>query len=251
MNVQGGAGCRLYESEHVRSVCGETIRPGGYDLTRRAVALCGGRKGQSLLDIGCGNGASMAFIRDNYGMAVLGIDASEKMIHEGRKKSPGLPICLGAAEHLSFQNESMDIVLTECSMSHFSDDLAVLKEICRVLKPSGHMIVADMYVRKSDLSDDAVHKATRLRTKIDILQRVSAIGYEPALWEDHTQALMQLTVDIIMQYGSVSNFYALASPDCADQPLLRPMNNIKKGYYLLTARKSRTNICDGKGRKLT
>jgi arsenite methyltransferase len=245
MNVHCPAGCKLYESEPIRSICGNTIRPGGYDLTRRAVDLCGSSTGQTLLDIGCGNGASVAFIRDNYGMAVMGIDASKKMIFEGKIRSPELPICLGDAVHLSFQNHSMDIVLTECAMSHFADDLGVLKEIYRVLKPSGHMIVTDMYARKSDLCDHAVYKATRLRTKTDILRRVGAIGYEPVVWEDHTQALMQLTVDIIMYYGSLSNFYALALPDCADQLMLRTMNNIKKGYYLLIAKKPRSNICDG------
>jgi arsenite methyltransferase len=153
-------------------------------------------------------------------------------------------ICLGAAEHLSFPSESMDIVLTECSMSHFSDHLEVLKEICRVLKPSVHMIVADMYARKSDMNDHAVYQATGLRTKTDILRRVIGVGCEPVAWEDHTQALMQLTVDIIMQYGSLSNFYALALPDRTDQPLLRPLNQVKKGYYLLIAKKSHRSICD-------
>ena len=244
MNVPCSAGLKLYESEHIQSVCGETIRPGGYDLTRRAVDHCGGGRGQTLMDIGCGNGASMAFIREHYGMTVLGIDLSEKMIHDGTQISPGLPVCLGDAEHLSFQNESMDIALTECCMCHFANDLAVLREIYRVLKPSGHMIVTDMFARKSDLSDHDVHKATRLRTKTDILRRIGTVGYEPVVWEDHTRALTQLTVDIIMQYGSLSNFYDLASPDCANQPQLRPMNKIKKGYYLLIARKSRSNIRD-------
>ena len=245
MNRRGPFGCKLYESEHIGSVCGETLRPGGYDLTRRAVEHCGGSKGRMLLDVGCGNGASMAFIRENYGMAVLGIDLSATMIHKGRKRSPDLPFCLGDAGHLSIQNDSMDMVMTECCMSHFSDDLAVLKEIYRILKPSGYIIVTDMYARKSDLSDHAVHKSTRLRTKTDILRRVSAMGYEPALWEDHTQALMQLTMDIIMQYGSLSNFYALASPNWADQPQLRPMKKVKKGYYLLIAKKPQGNVCDG------
>ena len=71
MNVQGSTGCKVYESEHIRSICGETIRPGGYDLTRRALELCGIRSGQTLLDIGCGYGASMEFIRENFGWRCL------------------------------------------------------------------------------------------------------------------------------------------------------------------------------------
>lgn len=241
MNRRRFSGCKLYESKHIRSVCGDTIRPGGYDLTRRAVERCGVAKGQRLLDIGCGNGASMAFIRENYNMAVLGIDSSEKMILEGGKRSPSLPFFLGDAGHLSIQNNSIDIALTECCMSHFADDLAVLKEIYRVLKPSGHLIVTDMYARKSDLGDRAVHQATRLRTETDILRRIGAVGYKPVVWEDHTRELMQLTVDIIMQYGSLSDFYALAAPECTDQPLMLPVDKVKKGYYLLIARKPAEN----------
>ena len=167
------------------------------------------------------------------------------MIHEGKKRSPCLPFFLGLAENLPFQNNSMDIVLTECCMSHFADKEAVLREIYRVLKPSGYMIVTDMYARKSALTDHAVCNATGLRTKTDILRGVSARGYETVVWEDCSQELMQLTVDIIMHYGSLSNFYALVSTDCEGQPLPKPMNQIKKGYYLLIAKKSQRNICDG------
>ena len=56
----------VYENSNIRCVTGETLRPGGFLLTKRAVSNCGFEKDQKILDVGCGMGATVKFLIDEY-----------------------------------------------------------------------------------------------------------------------------------------------------------------------------------------
>ena len=56
----------------LRAVAGPTLRPGGFTLTERAVALAGLLPGWPVLDVGAGSGASVARLRQSAARRIAG-----------------------------------------------------------------------------------------------------------------------------------------------------------------------------------
>lgn len=106
--------------------------------------------GDSVLDVGCGTGevTLQAKLRAKHG-SVYGIDPAPEMIAVARKKAArkGLDIDfrVAAIEALPFADSSLDVVTSSLMMHHLPDDLKArgLAEIYRVLKPGGHLLIAD------------------------------------------------------------------------------------------------------------
>lgn len=96
-----------------------------------------GTAAPTLLDIGCGTGAFTAEL-GALGR-VTGLDLSREAILFSRRR--GLDrLCLGAAESLPFGAERFDVV-TAVDMIEHADDRQILREIARVLKPGGAVLI--------------------------------------------------------------------------------------------------------------
>ena len=106
--------------------------------------------GDSVLDVGCGTGdvTLLAKRRAQTGQ-VHGIDPAPEMIAVARKKAIrkhlDIDFRIGVIEALPFPDSSMDVVTSSLMMHHLPDDLKRrgLKEIYRVLKPGGRLMIAD------------------------------------------------------------------------------------------------------------
>lgn len=66
----------LYETKHLEGTTGETLRPGGYELTEKIINRCAFKKGDEILDLGCGNGATLHYLKEKYGIDGMGLDPS-------------------------------------------------------------------------------------------------------------------------------------------------------------------------------
>lgn len=107
--------------------------------------------GQSVLDIGCGTGslAIVAKRRVNAAGSMHGIDASPEMIARARKKAlkAGVDITFrqGVAENLPFPDGRFDVALSTLMLHHLPSAARkqCLREIRRVLKPGGRVLVVD------------------------------------------------------------------------------------------------------------
>ncbi len=90
------------------------------------------RKGQSLLDIGCGTGHNLEFFME-LGLDVTGVDCSEAMLQTAvHKLGPGVKLYLGQANELRFDDNSFDIVVLINVLEFLSDPAGTLKEAARV-----------------------------------------------------------------------------------------------------------------------
>ena len=229
----------LYACDTMRAVTGDTVRPGGLSITRKAIDFCGLPAGASLLDVGCGTGASVEFLIKEYEIKATGIDPSQTMLALGKKRNADLPLISGKAEELPFADHTMDAVLSECCFSHFSDINKAIQEFYRVLSPEGWLIITDMYIKPNPSNTSKVTTAVSVNTFMDkdtVLHYIDKHGFRIMLWEDHTHELKQLAIDIIMQYGSMTNFWKAASCSC-NNCFASENKDTKLGYYLLMARK--------------
>lgn len=105
--------------------------------------LMGLKKGQRVLDVGCGTGFfARAFAAT--GAEVCGLDNSTDMIAVAKKQGVGTGIIFtqGTAEDLSaWKNHSFDAVTIILALQNMERADAVMKECARVLKPSGALYV--------------------------------------------------------------------------------------------------------------
>lgn len=117
----------------------------------RAVAteLLGVRIGHRLVDVGCGTGdvaRALAGIVGPIG-SVLGIDASETMLSEARRRAgaTSLPVefSLGDINSLALPDEHHDGTLCERVFQHLTDPHAAMAELVRITRSHGRIVVID------------------------------------------------------------------------------------------------------------
>jgi SAM-dependent methyltransferase len=92
---------------------------------------------QRVLDVGSGKGAFCGELA-RAGHSVVGVDPSTPAAAIAKTYvNPGGDFVLGGGEALPFSDERFDRVISVCVLEHTKDDLRVLREVRRVLKPGG------------------------------------------------------------------------------------------------------------------
>ena len=100
--------------------------------------IAGGRRDLRLLDCGCGTGYNLQHLLRPYGRA-FGFDLSEDAMRRGRDAH--LPIARGTMHHIPFRSNMFDVATSFDVMQSVPDDGAALREMARVLKPGGHVVL--------------------------------------------------------------------------------------------------------------
>jgi trans-aconitate methyltransferase len=106
----------------------------GQDLVR----LLDPQPGERILDLGCGTGDLAQRIAAS-GAAVLGLDRSEAMIAEARRKHPRLQLEVGDAASFA-QAEPFDAVFSNAALHWIRDAPRVVESIWRALRPGGRFV---------------------------------------------------------------------------------------------------------------
>lgn len=135
----------LIESEDVGL---EILHPGGLEITGELAELCHIRRGTDVLDVASGTGESACYLVQNLGCQVSGVDISDQLIKRARRKAieSGLIIEFkkGDAHNLPFDDNSFDVVISECTTSLLDKEKAI-REMVRVSKPGGYVGIHDIY----------------------------------------------------------------------------------------------------------
>lgn len=112
------------------------------------VALSGMRDGNRVLDIGCGTGYLTRRAAHAVGPTgrVVGVDPSDSVLAYARRVSP--PNCqfhVAGGETVPEPDGSFDVVVSSLAIHHIPPPLrpTVLREMHRVLRPGGRLLVAD------------------------------------------------------------------------------------------------------------
>jgi ubiquinone/menaquinone biosynthesis C-methylase UbiE len=100
-----------------------------------------------LLDVGCGIGIFLSMVLNKFDVKASGIDISPGMIEKSKELlDDRADLKIGDSEHLPWIDKSFDIVTCNASFHHYPNPELVLKEMRRVLKQSGIVIIADPYI---------------------------------------------------------------------------------------------------------
>ena len=100
-------------------------------------------KKEKLLDIGGGYGRLVSEYIKNFKNCLI-IDPSEKLLSQAKKlcyKYKNLSLQKGIIEKIPQKNESFDVVLCVRTFHHLENSRQAIKEINRVLKPQGFLIL--------------------------------------------------------------------------------------------------------------
>jgi len=208
---------KLYESCVFDQLLGETLRPGGLKLTARLAEVAGIGEDYAVLDIACGKGTTALFLAREYNCRVIGIDLSDKMISSCRSKTREeevtgrVSFLLGDGESLPFSASSFDTVISECSFSLLPNKEIAAREIGRVLKSGGKLVMTDI-ILKGEVSKElrsqisfacCLAGAWQLEEYIKLLERV---GFQSPYMEDHSHELGKVVFQLGITFGSIDNF---------------------------------------------
>jgi ubiquinone/menaquinone biosynthesis C-methylase UbiE len=94
------------------------------------------------LDCGCADGGYTAAIARGGARCVVGIDVEESRLAQARQRYRDLPrvhFISARSEELPFEAGSFDGVFMNEVLEHVDDEALTLKEVCRVLRPNGHL----------------------------------------------------------------------------------------------------------------
>ncbi|AFZ32780.1 2-methyl-6-solanesyl-1,4-benzoquinol methyltransferase [Gloeocapsa sp. PCC 7428] len=102
--------------------------------------------GTTVLDVGCGIGGSSRILARDYGFAVTGITISPQQVLRAKQLTPeelNVQFQVDDAMAMSFPDASFDVVWSIEAGPHMPDKAIFAKELMRVLKPGGLLVVAD------------------------------------------------------------------------------------------------------------
>lgn len=93
-----------------------------------------------VVEIGCGHGHHLQYGNNQYA-CYFGLDIEYDFLHTLRERFPGTHVINGDAYALPFKDHSVDRVLSVYNFEHLRHLSACLKEIHRILKPDGELLV--------------------------------------------------------------------------------------------------------------
>lgn len=128
-----------------------------------------------ILDVGCGTGANLVML-SQFG-EVEGVDISPDALAFCRER--GLEdVRLGAAEKLPYEDGRFDVVTAFDVVEHLDDDLAGLREMRRVLRPDGRLLLfVPTFMFLWGVQDDVSNHRRRYRLP-ELRRVVREAGFE-------------------------------------------------------------------------
>ncbi len=95
---------------------------------------------KTVLEIGCGSGMGLAYLRQRAAHAVGG-DPTESLLEEARRHLPDAELVRLDAEHLPFPDAAFDVVLMLEMLYYVPDVDQAMREARRVLRPGGQLMI--------------------------------------------------------------------------------------------------------------
>ena len=162
-------------------------------------AIASINEGDIVLDLGSGAGfdAFLALKKVGDTGKVIGVDMTEEMVQKAKGLAEkygykNVEFRLGDIENLPVENESIDIIISNCVINLAPDKLKVFKEAYRVLKKTGRMYVSDIVLlselTKEQRNDDKLIAGCvgGALLKEDYLEIITNAGFNYRILDEDT-----------------------------------------------------------------
>ncbi len=168
------------------------------EVLKRIVQLATPRVDSLALDIATGSGHTGAALAPQVA-GVVCVDITRQMIAEAEKLTLELDVvnvsfCLADSHALPFRDRAFDIVTCRRAAHHFSNITKALREMKRVLRSDGRLVVDDRSVPEDDFVDFCMNELDRLHDVSHVRE------YRPSQWRRLLEA-SGFTVDVIEPYS--------------------------------------------------
>ncbi|WP_139902765.1 class I SAM-dependent methyltransferase [Clostridium thermarum] len=122
------------------------------EVREKAYRIADVKEGELAADIGSGTG----FITEGLlqmGLQVIAVDQSEEMLEQMKQKFKdfeGVDYRQGEAEKLPIDNDTVDYAMANMFLHHVEDPKKTIKEMVRILKPGGKLVITDLDEHKHE-----------------------------------------------------------------------------------------------------
>jgi len=102
--------------------------------------------GSNILDVACGNGTLLKMLSDKKEIHGYGIDISENMVSNAMNSYRDMSFKVAGCESIPFEDNFFDAITVCAAYHHFPDTDSFAMEAARVLKDTGYIYIAEIYL---------------------------------------------------------------------------------------------------------
>ena len=186
--------------------------PDGENLTRELISLASLTADSRILDMGAGDGEAVILLR-SLGYDAVGIDLI-----------PSENVMAGDMTCIPFEDNSFDIVISECAFSVCGDTEKAFSEAHRVLKKGGMLCISDVYF-KSETSPCLSMKIPATKENWE----KSAKGFDLKTFNDRTKVWTEFMIHCVWN-----------GLDLGDCGYFKSAAKAKGGYFTAAFKKEET-----------
>jgi ubiquinone/menaquinone biosynthesis C-methylase UbiE len=118
-------------------------------LADRLISRLQAQSGHVIADIGCGKGGLARLITTHRpGVRVLGVNVDHAQLLLARPTDAAPAYLVGSAERLPLQTGSVDAAVVVELLGHLGDKPAFWREVSRVVRPGGRLVIAAITIRR-------------------------------------------------------------------------------------------------------
>lgn len=156
----------------------------------------------SILDVGTGTGDFLEVLESVFPKAqITGLDPNTESLEEASKKYPDVSFIEMSSENLAFGENSFGLVSISMALHHLPDVQKALKEMQRVVKPEGWIIVNELFSDQLNPAQEVHKMFHHFRSKID---RLIGVNHKETFEKDEILKIIKVAgIQVLFDFENI------------------------------------------------